>query len=137
MCSIWKNLISNNSWVKIQFEHLFITQFVIFHQFSLTFFCIHIHASELIHFESLSILSYTFLCKENRSRWCYVNCWSNKYKQDSSNQASYQTSGNIHQSFQHQISCRCIVNTGSQYCIISDFFYKLLFPRHALYLCKI
>ena len=68
MRSVRKYFIPDYSGVKVHLEHFPIAQFVLFHELCFTFFCIHIHAAEFVHFEFLSVLSHTFLREENRAR---------------------------------------------------------------------
>ena len=51
----------DDSWIIIHFEHHSIFYVILFHQFFFAFFCIHIHASEFVHFKWFSILTDPYL----------------------------------------------------------------------------
>ena len=96
LCSIRQDLISYNSRIEIKLKHLSICYTVLLHQLSFSCFCIHVHTAELIDLKLLSILSYTLLREEYRSRGTDINNRSYKYKNDNCKQTSNKSACNIH-----------------------------------------
>ena len=68
MGAVRQDFVADDTGIEVHLEHLAVTQFVIFHQLGFAGFRIHIHASELVHLEFLSVFAHTLLGKEDRTR---------------------------------------------------------------------
>ena len=64
-CAVRELLAADDSRVKVELEHHAVLHTVFFHEFGFAFFGIHVHTSELIHLEHLSVLSDTGLLEED------------------------------------------------------------------------
>ena len=67
-CAVRELLAADDSRVKVELEHHAVLYTVFLHEFGFAFFGIHVHASELIHLEQLSVLSDTGLLEEDWPR---------------------------------------------------------------------
>ena len=67
-CAVWEFLAADDSRVKVELEHHTVLYTVFLHEFDFAFFGIHVHTSELIHLEHLSVLSDTGLLEEDLPR---------------------------------------------------------------------
>ena len=74
------------------------------------------------------IFTDTLLGKEDRTRGLQVNSRTHEQSDQQSQQTTKQTTGDIDCAFHKQLFCGCIVDTGCQYGIGSDFFHQLFFP---------
>ena len=130
--SVRQDFITDDTGIKVQLEHHAVADTVLFHQFGFPFFCIHIHAAEFVHFEFLTVFTDTLLGKEDRTRGLQVNSRTHEQSDQQSQQTAKQTTGDIDRAFHKQLFCGCIVDTGCQYGIWSDFFHQLFFTAHRL-----
>ena len=137
MCPIRQHLISDYPRVEVHLEHFSIAQFVLFHKLGFPRFRIHVHAAEFVHFKFLSILSHTFLGEENRAWGCQVDGGADEDGNDSCENTANQSAADVHQALQEKLSKGCIVQTGSQHCVASNFFHKLSFASLVGDFCKV
>ena len=128
--AVRQDLIADNPRVEIHFEHFAVAHFILLHELRFSLFRIHIHAAEFVHFKFLSVFTDALLGKKDRSRRTDINHRCHKHKDNCGQQATCQTSCDIHQSFSQKLLCARIIHRCSQYCIIPDFLYKLLFAKH-------
>ena len=95
-----------NSWIILHLKHQTV-HFILCHQFLFALFCIRIHGSELVHLKYTSVPAYSFLCKEDRSRRFQLDQRCHKDRQYKQDHTTHQRTGQIHHSFQNQLSYRC------------------------------
>ena len=107
-----------NSWIIVHLKHKTI-HLILRHQFFLTFFCIRIHGTELINFESTPISSNSFLTKKNRSRRLLLYYWSENNTCNTGKNQPDKSTTDIHNSFHYNLTWCSKLHTCRQYCIIT------------------
>ena len=71
--AIGQDLVSDDAWVEVEFEHSAIAHFVLGHEFGFAFFGVHVHASEFVYFEWFTVLADSYLGEEDRTWRTYVD----------------------------------------------------------------
>ena len=135
--SVRQYLITDDPGIEIELEHLRITELILLHELRLPRLRIHIHAAELIHLKTFSVLSDALLGEEDRARGGDVDGRCDEYEQDDRDEAAEQAARDIHEALHHECACRGVVDTGRQHGVIADLFDELPLPRHTLHLREV
>ena len=137
MCSVRQYLITDDSGIEIKLEHLRITELILLHELRLSRLRIHIHATELIHFEALSVLSDALLGEEDRAWGGDVNGRCDEDEKNRRGEAAEQATHDIHEALHHECARRCIVDACREHGVIADLFDELPLTRHTLHLREV
>ena len=134
--SIRQFLRSNDTRVPVELEHKTIFDTVLCHQFLLALLCIHIHTAELVHLKLLTIFSHTNLREEHRSRRLTLDRRCKEKIKNSCDQATCQTTRDIHCTLQECLHRSCTVDARRQHRINAKPLHKLNVVRKILRLRK-
>ena len=137
MGSIRQYLIADDTWIEVELEHLRIAELVLLHELRLSRLRIHIHATELIHLKTFSVLSDTLLSEEDRTRGSNVDGRCDENEKDGRDEAAEQTTRDIHEALHHECARRGVVDAGREHSVIADLFDELPLTRYTLHLREV
>ena len=135
--SVRQYLITDDPRIEVELEHLRITELILLHKLRLPRLRIHIHAAELIHLKTFSVLSDALLGEEDRARGGDVDGRCDEDEKDCRDEAAEQAARDIHEALHHECARRCIVDAGREHGVIADLFDELPLTRHTLHLRKV
>ena len=126
--AVRKDLVADDARIKVQLEHHAVLHPVLAHQILFALLGVHIHGSDLQHFEAFAVLSDSLLGKEDRPGGLLLDDRTDDCDDQQSNKAADKTGKDIKAALHQGLNGRCIVDGSCENRSARKLLCKALYP---------